>query len=186
MMTTSSIPLLVASSITVCAFCGCATQQRLEPASGVLDEQPVAAENGVELRVLADAWEGRRDVERYATPVFVSITNNSGERIRLDPNQFRLVAKDRVSFDAVAPSAITSQIEPSTAGYAMPDEASSIIDLHMSALDEQVLGQGETRAGFVFFEKGPRSARDLTMTARFESLDSGDTVASVALPLSAR
>jgi hypothetical protein len=55
--------------------------------------------------------------------------------------------------------------------------------MYTRALYEGVIREGETRSGYVFFETVSRRERDLKLVASFPAMQSGKTVARIAVPL---
>ena len=99
----------IAAVLSVLALEACATEKVLEPAAGAQlapGRQNVAETSaaGVSVKVAGDSWKGDpQDLGRLFTPVRVTITNTSGETLRVSYRDFRLSGASGFQYVAIPP-----------------------------------------------------------------------------------
>jgi len=214
-------PLLVALATVLLA--GCVTYgAQFAPAPGT-QEVPgskftgVTTEEGVTVAVSGKRWSGDpSSLGALVTPMRVTITNNSGQPVRIDHHMFALELSTGMKMQAVSPFEIQRPGAVSYGpyggywggpwggwpgawgwygpwgyggGYWGPWydwEPLPSRDMVQKALPEGVLAEGGTAIGYVFFPYVSGSVGQLQFTAQVISAKTNEPIAQIELPFVAQ
>lgn len=108
----ASVPLWIAvAALLVTGFFGGCAGPRLEPVTGPPTAEIVAAEAGLRLTILPNAWSGYpADLSSYFTPIAVRIENQRSEDVQVRYEDFVAVDNDRIQYRALPPNEVAQAV----------------------------------------------------------------------------
>lgn len=89
---------------------GCAQNKELQTVNGINENVSSKNIDGVNIITKVDYWTGNPQIKSYVTPVHITISNKSGKSIKIDYEQFALLAPDGQRFSALPPFDIKGKI----------------------------------------------------------------------------
>src|SRR5690606_26074642 len=94
------------SVLVAAGLAACATRNPLEPAEDAervpgLDDAAQARTMGARIVAQVDNWDGSKTILDDVTPVWVEIINDTGRRLAVDYDDFRLIAPDGTQYAAL-------------------------------------------------------------------------------------
>lgn len=112
---TRSISCSVVALGLALAATSCSRPAALRPAQGAKDAPGAnaaqARDNNIRVVVDSDSWQGRRDVKRHVTPLWVRIENNGDAPVRVRLRDIALVGGAGRQFDALPMYAIDGSVD---------------------------------------------------------------------------
>jgi hypothetical protein len=89
---------------------GCASNKELRTINGYNHKVSSKSIDGINIITKINYWTGDPQVKQYVTPIYVTVTNNSGRSLKISYEQFSLVSPDGKRFSVLPPFSITGQV----------------------------------------------------------------------------
>jgi len=89
---------------------GCASNKELRTINGYNNNVSSKKVDGINIITKVNYWNGNPQVKQYVTPVYVTISNNSGKELKISYEQFALLAPNGKRFAALPPFGVTGEV----------------------------------------------------------------------------